>query len=544
MPTVEALYVFDEANTLLLSHIWAGRPPTPQTLLPLYLAHPTPRPSLVYEASINPPTLIHSIIQDRILFIALTSTDGDPLVVLEFLHRLTESFADLLGSPLLPHKIISSYDILAQLLPETCDAGLISTTEPNALRDIVDSSSWVNKLLGGPSPSLTAPSLSNLTNSNAAAIPWRRANVRHTSNEMYVDIVETLHVITAPSGAPLAASAHGSVVFTAKISGVPDVVLTLSSAAGGAAALRKLLQLPVFHPCVRLGRWTARPGEVSFVPPDGRFVLLGYEVDLLGDDYLERAVADGDGSSKSKGKRHLKSALQLPATVTVRRPPSTQGTFVVSLHLNRSFTSLTPIAGGLRPDAFSKAPGLSSARVSGTSSHPVVEDLIIRVPIPQGVRSLGDLKPSRGEARWAPGSDTLEWRLGSKEISGGQGHGLGSDVVATLKCMVQGESGDVGTRDLGVGSGGRWDYAVEDEMGHSTILQEKIRDSTKKDDSEALMPTSASVSFQVRGWLASGVKVDKLMVDSSQSRGLAQGVQPYKGVKYVTISQNGVETRC
>jgi hypothetical protein len=110
--------------------------------------------------------------------------------------------------------------------------------------------------------------------------------------------------------------------------------------------------------------------------------------------------------------------------------------------------------------------------------------------------------------------------------------------------MVQGESGDVGTRDLGVGSGGRWDYAVEDEMGHSTILQEKIRDSTKKDDSEALMPTSASVSFQVRGWLASGVKVDKLMVDSSQSRGLAQGVQPYKGVKYVTISQNGVETRC
>jgi AP-3 complex subunit mu len=499
---------------------------------------------LIYEASINPPTLIHSIIQDRILFIALSSTDGDPLIILEFLHRLAESFTDFLGSPLLPHKLTTSYDILAQLLPEACDAGQISTTESNALRDLVDSSSWVNKLLGGPSPSLAPSALSsNMANTNAPAIPWRRANVRYTSNEMYVDMVETLHVITAPSGFPLVATAHGSVVFTAKISGVPDILLTLNSAAGGPTGLRKLLQLPVFHPCVRLARWTARPGEVSFVPPDGRFVLLGYEVDLLGEEYLERAVANGTGSGKSKGKRQIQSALQLPATVTVRRPSDTQSTFIVSLHINRSFTSLTPVAGGSRPDAFGKAPGLSSARVSGTSSHPVVEDVLVRVPIPPGVRSLGDLKPSRGEARWAPGSDTLEWRLSSKDIGNVHGHGLGNEVAASLRCVVQGELGDIGPGDLDISSGGRWDYDVDDETAQNTSGKEE-KENTKQDDSETLMPTSASVSFQVRGWLASGIKVDKLMIDSSQSRGLAQGVQPYKGVKYVTISQNGVETRC
>jgi AP-3 complex subunit mu len=59
-----------------------------------------------------------------------------------------------------------------------------------------------------------------------------------------------------------------------------------------------------------------------------------------------------------------------------------------------------------------------------------------------------------------------------------------------------------------------------------------------------LMPDSASISFQVKGWLASGIKVDKLAIDSNRSRGLGAGVQPFKGVKYLSISHEGVETRC
>ena len=48
------------------------------------------------------------------------------------------------------------------------------------------------------------------------AIPWRRANVRHTSNELYVDIVETLSVTLAPSGRPLAAFANGTIALPPK----------------------------------------------------------------------------------------------------------------------------------------------------------------------------------------------------------------------------------------------------------------------------------------------------------------------------------------
>ena len=59
-----------------------------------------------------------------------------------------------------------------------------------------------------------------------------------------------------------------------------------------------------------------------------------------------------------------------------------------------------------------------------------------------------------------------------------------------------------------------------------------------------LMPSSASVSFSVKGWLASGIKVSSLNVDVRRSRGLGEGVKPYKGVKYMTVSKQGVETRC
>lgn len=57
-------------------------------------------------------------------------------------------FEEFLGAPLLAHKIESNYDVVAQLLNEMCDAGNISTTEPNALRDLVEVEGWVGKLLG------------------------------------------------------------------------------------------------------------------------------------------------------------------------------------------------------------------------------------------------------------------------------------------------------------------------------------------------------------------------------------------------------------
>ena len=56
---------------------------------------------------------------------------------------------EFVGSPLIASKIETSYDVIAQLLGEMCDAGSVCNTEPNALRDDVEVTGWMGKLLGG-----------------------------------------------------------------------------------------------------------------------------------------------------------------------------------------------------------------------------------------------------------------------------------------------------------------------------------------------------------------------------------------------------------
>lgn len=566
MSAIEALYIFDEHNATILEHVYRARPPSASVLLPLYLAYPSPRPSLIYLPNTHPPTLAYSILQDHLLFISPSSAESEPLLVLEFLHRVADALEDFLGSPLLASKIESSYDVVAQLLNEMCDGGLVSNTEPNALRDVVEAPSWMGKLLGGvglpsSSPSLTPststpfslprPNLPRPNSNTASPVPWRRANVRHTSNELYVDIVETLNITLAPSGIPLSALAFGTIAFTAKVSGVPDLMLQLNAPGG----IANTISLPVFHPCVRLARWREKPGELSFVPPDGRFVLAGYEVDLLG----------GDSLPFSASATKQASSLNLPAIVQVRTGLGPIGAeFEVRLTLSSRFNSSSSVTSG-PSSSFPRAAGLGSRSstafgAGGTSAHPSVDEVIVNVPLPAGVRNITDLRASKGDTQYAPGDAGVDWRISGKDVATlmASSHGGAIGALATLRGSVVGseegeDTGQAGPAGFG-GGGDKWEYD-EDGRGYQTATleeqskgyqheQQVEQKNAKVKMNKVLMPSSATISFSVKGWLASGVRVDSLLVDAKKSRGLGSGVTPYKGVKYFTVSRKGVEVRC
>ncbi len=93
--------------------------------------------------------MLFSITHANLLFLSPTSTETEPLFVLEFLHRVIDVLEEFIGAPLLASKIEGAYDVVAQLLGEMCDAGNVCNTEPNALRDDVDVSGFLGKLLGG-----------------------------------------------------------------------------------------------------------------------------------------------------------------------------------------------------------------------------------------------------------------------------------------------------------------------------------------------------------------------------------------------------------
>ena len=370
---------------------------------------------------------------------------------------------------------------------------------------------------------------------NGPAIPWRRANVRHTSNELYVDIVETLSVTLAPSGRPLAAFANGSIAFTSKISGLPDLLLTLS-ASGGKLGMEKAVELPVFHPCVRLARWKERPGELSFVPPDGRFMLAGYEVNLM--------------PSNLDIKSWSSTNLQLPVSIEVSKSLGPTGVdFEVRLFLSSTFPGASSSASASRPKLSTRGSGRSTPIFGSSASGPTLQDLVVTVPIPGAVRNIMDLRASRGEAYFTPSDSIVEWRVPTKDAA--------SSGSATLRCTVVGpltEDGEDGANGFSFDPGNGGYDEKEDAYQSSAIEpakkpasvkgQKEYRDQRKVQQNLPLMPSSASVSFSVKGWLASGIKVDGLVIDARKSRGLGEGVKPYKGVKYLTVSKKGIETRC
>lgn len=393
----------------------------------------------------------------------------------------------------------------------------------------------------------TAPKVNG---ANGPAIPWRRQGVRHTSNELYVDIIETLSVTIAPSGRAIAALASGTIAFTAKISGVPELVLNIT-VPGGPTNLPRKLELPVFHPCVRLARWKETPGEISFVPPDGRFVLAGYEVNLL------PIEPDQDKPPTQMEK------LFLPATVEINKSLGPTGAdFEVRLTLNTNFPGSYSSRSGMpgRGSGTSTPSFLGSGNNSGTSSSPTLEDVVVNVAISPSVRNIQDMRASRGEAHYSPGSDNLEWRVPTKDAGSVSG-------TATLRCTVvpplSEEDEEDEEDDEEAAKSGRanpllgyyeetptYQESYQDShvpkptVGKSGDDSPSLRSQRKIQLNATLMPTSASVSFSVRGWLPSGIRVDALSIDSRRSRGLGEGVKPYKGVKYICVSQQGVETRC
>ncbi|PHH84140.1 hypothetical protein CDD83_2410 [Cordyceps sp. RAO-2017] len=536
---LEALHIFDDSRSALLSHTYTGRPLSAAHLLSLYLDHPAPRPNLVYLPNTSPPTLVFSLAHANLLLLATSSTEIEPLLVLEFLHRVVDALEDFLGAPLLAVKIENNYDVVAQLLTEMCDAGIICTTEPNALREVVEIEGWMGKLLGsinlpGKSPlgtsfsNASAPSLAAAT---APALPWRRANVRHTSNELYADVVETLSVTLAPSGRPLAAFANGTIAFTAKVSGVPDITVNLTSPSGK-HNIGGVMELPVFHPCVRLNRWKERPGELSFVPPDGRFTLAGYEVDLL-------PFTGGKGGSLSTHN------LKLPVSLEMKTGVGPTGSdFEVRVQVNKLVgtpgSSVSQLGRG-------GGSGRLGAPHPGSPGAPLLDDLKITIPLPEDVRNLSDIRPGKGDASFNPGERILEWHVPSKELTGPTSHvGLRCTVVGPLT-----DDEEHGFDPSGFGFGNDYPYGEPYQSGspvaktgHDKHDDGSEQDAKKAAQNKILMPSSASVSFSVKGWLASGLRVDSIAIDTRMSRGLGEGVKPYKGVKYLTVSKGGVEIRC
>jgi len=222
--------------------------------------------------------------------------------------------------------------------------------------------------------------------------------------------------------------------------------------------------------------------------------------------------------------------------------------FEVRVNINKLMLTPSPGSSGAQFGRGGGGRGFGGGPHSGTPGAPVMEELVIRVPLPADVRNLSEVRPSKGDASYNPGEKVLEWHVPTKEISSGMSY-------FGLRCTVVGQIPETDGKDIdptGFGFGTDYSYN-EPYQGDTTGAKSKEggseggdseKDAKRIAQNKILMPTSASVSFAVKGWLPSGIKVESIAIDPRKSKGLGESVKPYKGVKYLTVSKGGVEIRC
>ncbi|KAJ0294190.1 hypothetical protein CBS470a_001091 [Colletotrichum nupharicola] len=266
----------------------------------------------------------------------------------------------------------------------------------------------------------------------------------------------------------------------------------------------------------------------------GRFILASYEVDLL-------PFTSGKSGNISSNN------LKLPVNIEMKTGLGPTGSdFEVRLHVNKVLGTGGPSAQSQYGRGGGGAGRGFGGPHAGTPASPLMEDLIVTVPLPAEVRNLPELRPSKGDASFSPGEKVLEWHIPTKELS------VGTSYFG-LRCTVVGQLPDDEDDELdptGFGFGKSYAYD-EPYQATSPVRAKKTtekaddeKDAKKVAQNKMLMPSSASVSFSVKGWLPSGLKVESILIDPRKSKGLGEGVKPYKGVKYLTVSKGGVETRC
>lgn len=231
------------------------------------------------------------ILREKIILLAVVTQEEPVLAVFELLDRIYHVLLRYLGE-VSEDSLRQHFSTVYLLLDEMIDSGFPFTTDLNSLESIIAPPSTMGKVVqvvsGSSSQVLSDVPLDPKSSSTSgfgaitsalgvgtptliggasSEVWWRRQNVVYASNEVYVDIVESIDCICDGNGQMVSGGINGDIQVNSKLSGMPDICLTLRNPG--------VLQNVSFHPCVRLHRFE-RDRALSFTPPDGEFTLASY----------------------------------------------------------------------------------------------------------------------------------------------------------------------------------------------------------------------------------------------------------------------------
>lgn len=466
----EAVYIADANNNLIYEYLITLSSPSFKSLL--NIVNTGSQPNDIIE--INKKYSVYKITTANVVIYTLNISNINPLLPYNFIVRLIEVIHDYFGYPLAIPKIESNNETLTLLINQMLDDGIPTVTDFNKLRDIIPFKSFLSKILSKTNEITTnamkSPS-SVVSQDQSSLIPWRKSNVRHTNNEMYVDLIETVDIILKSSTKnlklsnqvkqfdsafystnstnlynknliPISGTISGQVNFTCRLTGVPLLQLVLNK-----QGLRDIN--PRFHKSVKIDKWDSQ-GTLSLIPPDGTFQLMTYTIDLN--------QFDNKNQLSMLGCVNVEYNYGLGAN---------KNDFEIKLNV--------PIKKGVNK----------------------IENLSVEVFTNYPVNTIKSNRLTHGDFSYK-GDGKAEWNL--RTIS----TGVTPIFYGTILTKDSEEESD-----------------NEEGSNKETSTNSKV-----------IKPTYIRLSYNNKGSLASGIKVESLKILSA--KGMSDTVKPYKGVKYIT----------
>jgi AP-3 complex subunit mu len=358
---------------------------------------------------------------------------------------------------------------LYQLLDEMLDSGVPVNTHPGGLKALVPPPSLVNRVSSqvfGHQGVL----VSDQDPSKALPLPWRSNGIKYASNEIYLDVIESIDATLDAEGRVLTSEVHGVVEVNCRLSGMPDVSLGLSNS--------HLIEEYNFHPSVRLSRFAA-DRVVSFVPADGTFTLMTYKV---------RAPSNAKHDSAWRPK-------YIKPNAWAASQPGHSGGALASVSDPRA--AQLPLY--IRPQATFGATQGRVSIVCGTkpSAEKPVEAVRLEVRLPART-SFADPTSTHGVATYDDASHSVLWSIET----------FPKDKTPCLTVALNMEESEGG----GGGGGGGGSSSEKTARARTVSLQEIV---------------DVQATFAVKGVGVSGIKVESVQVRNEK-------YTPSQGVRYHT----------
>eukprot|EP00347_Sterkiella_histriomuscorum_P017359 403349685 len=214
---------------------------------------------------------------NNIYIVAVAKGNPNVALVFSFLYKMQEVFTDYFKE-LEDESLRDNFVITYELLDEMMDHGYPQITEVKILKEYIKTEA--NKI----AKEQTKISQAKLPTAATNVVSWRSESIKHTKNEIFLDVIEKLNLLVSANGNVLRSEILGTVRMKSFLSGMPELKLGLNDKVlfemTGRTSRGKLIELEdiKFHQCVRLNKFETER-NISFIPPDGEFELMTYRLD-------------------------------------------------------------------------------------------------------------------------------------------------------------------------------------------------------------------------------------------------------------------------